>query len=212
MPCGSNSGGLWLAHMRIRKVTAGMNQSKNISEQGIPVDTTGVSATEPDWSRETPTKLWDPGRRLLRCIRRYQALRGKTGPVARLRRKYWVAQHMFWSTVTQCEIQLETEIGGGLRMQHPTGIIIHPEAVIGPNCMIFNHVTIGVGKGGKVPVLGGHVDIAAGARLIGGISVGDHAVIGLNTVVLRDVPAHGVAVGVPAKIIRIGRNSPRIDS
>jgi serine O-acetyltransferase len=188
-----------------------MNQSKNISDQGIPVDSTGISATEPDWTRETPKGFWDPGRRLLRCIRRYQALRGKTGPIALLRRKYWTAQHLFWSTITQCEIQLETEIGGGLRMQHPTGIIIHPDAVIGPNCMIFNHVTIGVGKGGKVPVLGGHVDIAAGARLIGGITVGDHAVIGLNTVVLRDIPAHGVAVGVPARIIRIGRNAPRLD-
>lgn len=186
-----------------------LNHASQVSDFGTPVDPTGISPTEPDWSREAVTKFWDPGRRLLRCIRRYQALRGKAGPLAYLRRRYWIAQHMFWSTVTQCEIQLETRIGGGLRLQHPNGIIIHPDAVIGPNCMIFNHVTIGIGKGSKVPVIGGHVDIGAGARLVGGITVGDHAIIGLNTVVLRDVPAHGVAVGVPARIIRIGRNAPR---
>lgn len=160
------------------------------------------SATEPDWSRETPRKFWDPSRRLLRCIRRHQALRGRKGPLAWIARRWWQLQHQVWCLVTQCEIQLETEIGGGLMLVHPSGIVIHPKAVIGPNCLIMNQVTIGQGKGG-VPRIGGHVDIAAGARLVGAISVGDHAQIGLNAVVLKDVPAGGVAVGVPARVLRI---------
>ena len=66
-----------------------------------------ISASEPDWSREVPRSWWDPGYRLLRAVRRYQAARG------RLSRKYWAIQHWFWSTVTQSEIHLNQDIGGG---------------------------------------------------------------------------------------------------
>lgn len=167
-----------------------------------------VSAVVPDWSRETPEKVWDPGRRLLRCLRRWQALRGRRGPFARLARRYWSLQHLFWSVVTHCEIQLDTEIGGGLLLPHPNGIVIHPDVRIGPNCMIMNQVTLGIGRHGGVPVLGGHVDVAAGARIVGAVAIGDHAVIGLNAVVLDDVPRAGVAVGVPARVIRIEEIPP----
>jgi serine O-acetyltransferase len=50
-------------------------------------------------------------------------------------------------------------------------------------------------------VIGGHVEVGAGAKILGGISVGDHAKIGANAVVLCDVPAGAVAVGVPARVI-----------
>ncbi|WP_128255498.1 serine O-acetyltransferase [Falsirhodobacter deserti] len=166
-----------------------------------------ISAKIADWEREKLRKAWDPGRRLIQTIRRFQALRGKHGPVAWIARNYWRRAHQFWSVITQNEIQLTTKIGGGLLLTHPNGIVIHPEAVIGPNCLIFNQVTIGRGKAGPdgrtVPVIGGHVDIAAGARIVGGITIGNHAVIGLNAVVLSDVPDGGVAVGVPARVIRI---------
>jgi serine O-acetyltransferase len=52
-----------------------------------------------------------------------------------------------------------------------------------------------------VPRLGGHVDVGAGAKLIGELVVGDHARIGANSVVTRDVPSGHTAVGVPARII-----------
>ena len=161
-----------------------------------------VSATVPDWSRETPRGWWDPGRRLIRSIRRYQACAASASPFTRAVRRYWVLQHWFWSIVTSCEIPLCTEIGGGLLLTHPNGIVIHPDARLGPNCLVFQQVTIGVGKGG-VPTIGGHVDIAAGAKLVGKIVVADHALIGLNAVVMRDVPRGGVAVGAPARIARI---------
>jgi serine O-acetyltransferase len=50
------------------------------------------------------------------------------------------------------------------------------------------------------PVIGNHVDIGAGAKILGAIHIGDHAVIGANAVVLKDVPAGALAVGVPAQI------------
>lgn len=155
-----------------------------------------ISARTPDWSREAVRQFWDPGQKLLRAVRRYQALRARRGPVARLASKYWVLVHRFWSVVTQCEIHLTTKIGGGLRLTHPTGIVIHPDAVIGPNCMIFHQVTLA----GAV-VMGGHVDVGAGAKILGPVTIGDHARIGANAVVTSDVPEGATVAGIPARII-----------
>ena len=82
--------------------------------------------------------------------------------------------------------------------------MIFPDAVIGPNCQIFQQVTIGTGgpKPGA-PILGGHVDVGAGAKILGGVRVGDHALIGANAVVLEDVPRGATAVGIPARVVRI---------
>ena len=155
-----------------------------------------ISAEVPDWSREHIRRFWDPGPKLIRAVRRYQAARARGGPFAKIASKYWTLNHLFWSTICQSELHLNTEIGGGLRLTHPTGIIIHPEARIGVNCMIFHQVTLA----GPV-VLGGHVDIGAGAKLLGPLSVGDHAVIGANAVVTRDVPAGATVAGIPARVI-----------
>lgn len=81
-------------------------------------------------------------------------------------------------------------------MVHPNGIVIHPDASIGPNCLIFQQVTIVSNV-----KIGGHVDIGAGAKIIHSITIGDHALIGANAVVLCDVPPGATAVGIPAKII-----------
>lgn len=81
-------------------------------------------------------------------------------------------------------------------MPHPNGIVIHPEAVIGPNCLILQQVTIVSGV-----IIGGNVDIGSGAKIIRSVSIGNHAKIGANAVVLCDVPANASAVGIPAKVI-----------
>lgn len=160
-----------------------------------------VSATVPDWSRETaPAWSWRPGPGLMRSIRDYQRLEGEKGPLARLRRRLAALRHRFWSVVSGADIPLNCRIGGGLLLPHPNGIVIHPDAVIGPNCLIFQQVTLGAAHG-ALPVLGGHVDIGAGAKLIGGVRIGDHAQIGANAVVTRDVPPGATAVGIPARII-----------
>lgn len=157
-----------------------------------------ISAIEPDWSRERAIRLWDPPRRLLAAIRGYQRNRNK-GPLAALRRKYWAVQHRFWSVVTQAEIDLNCEVGGGLLIPHPNGIVIHPDVKIGPNCLIFQQVTIGSRENDGVPVIGGHVDIGAGAKVLGSITLHDHCIVGANAVVISDVPSGATVVGIPAR-------------
>lgn len=143
---------------------------------------------------------WSPGKRLLRCIRDHQRWQEKG--LWRTPLKAWVIfRYRFWSAVSGADIPLSCRIGGGLLLPHPNGVVIHPDARIGPNCLIFQQVTLGTVGSGGTPVVGGHVDIGAGAKLLGGIVVGDHAVIGANAVVVHDVPAHHVAIGIPARCI-----------
>ena len=87
-------------------------------------------------------------------------------------------------------------------MPHPNGIVVHPDTVIGPNCLLMQQVTLGVsGRGDGAPCLGGHVDISAGARILGGITIGDHALVGANAVVTKDVEPYAIMAGVPARKI-----------
>ena len=68
--------------------------------------------------------------------------------------------------------------------------------------MIFQQVTLGATRGREgLPQIGGHVDIGAGAKILGPVIIGDHAAIAANAVVLIDVPPGAVAAGVPARII-----------
>lgn len=157
-----------------------------------------VSATDPDWTRERPTaRGWNPSRSLLRSIRDYQLAQRRRN---RLRRRWAILRHRFWSVVTGADIPVDCNIGGGLLIPHPNGIVIHPGAEIGPNCLFFQQVTVGATESG-VPRVGGHVDVGAGARLIGPIVIGDHAKIGANAVVTINVPAGATAVGIPARIV-----------
>lgn len=153
-----------------------------------------ISAVEPDWSRERRARgEWNPGKALLASIRDYQRHRG-------LRRRLAVLRHRFWSAVASADIPLNAQIGGGLLIPHPQGVVVHPSAVIGPNCLLFQQVTIGATESG-VPSLGGHVDVGAGAKVLGAITIGDHARIGANSVVLSDVPDGATVVGIPARQI-----------
>jgi serine O-acetyltransferase len=159
-----------------------------------------ISATEPDWSREAKRFwAWSPSRSLLASLRAYQRHRGSRNPVRVVLRMLATLRHRFWSIVTGADIPANSQIGGGLLIPHPNGIVIHPDARIGPNCLLFQQVTVGQ-RGAGVPTLGGHVDVGAGAKVLGPIRIGDHALIGANAVVLVDVPAHCSAAGVPARV------------
>ncbi|GAA3981793.1 hypothetical protein GCM10022279_01740 [Comamonas faecalis] len=162
-----------------------------------------LGAIAPDWSREAlRAGEWNPGKRLLASLRDYQrhTVSGSWWSRQVLRRLA-VLRHRFWSAVSGADIPLNSHIGGGLLLPHPNGVVIHPAAHVGVNCLIFQQVTLGTRGDGRAPVLGDRVDVGAGAKLLGGITVGADAVIGANAVVMVDVPAGAVAVGVPAGVL-----------
>ncbi len=180
----------------------------------LPLDTSPPatdrpSAAAPDWSREACGAWeWHPSRQLVRTLRDYQRHRATGGLLGLLLSKIAVLRHRFWSAVTGADIPLEACIMGGLLLPHPNGVVVHPEAMIGPNCLLFQQVTIGTGPRAGVPTLGGHVDVGPGAKILGGVVIGDHVIIGANAVVLNDVPAGAVAVGIPAVVTGQRRYPP----
>lgn len=92
-------------------------------------------------------------------------------------------------------------VGGGLIIQHGFSTIISAKH-IGENCKIYQQVTIGYNHALEAPTIGDNVEICCGAKIIGGVNIGNDSIIGANAVVIRDVPAHIIAGGVPAKIIK----------
>jgi serine O-acetyltransferase len=98
----------------------------------------------------------------------------------------------------------ETVIGPGFYVGHHGGIVVHTEVRIGANCNLSHGVTIGLASRGErfgCPTIGDNVYIGPGAKIFGKITIGDRAAIGANAVVTRDVPAHKVAVGMPARLL-----------
>jgi len=108
------------------------------------------------------------------------------------------------SQVFQVDIHPNATLGNGIMLDHGTGIVIGETAVVGHNCSILHHVTLGgSGKAGvdRHPKIGDGVLLGAGASVLGNVRVGDGCQIGAGTLLLQDLPPHCVAVGVPAKII-----------
>lgn len=95
-------------------------------------------------------------------------------------------------------------IGPGLYLIHPANIIIPEGAEIGENCLIFHEVTLGTGTVPGRPKIGNNVDIYVGARVLGGVTIGDRSMIGANCVVMRDIPANSVVMPAPNLIIPKG--------
>jgi len=196
----------WLTPEQARRLLGELPEPYNVvalaADQVYPIKRRELSSREPDWSREfKPAFTWFPSRSLLGSIRAYQRSRASSSPLAFLIRAVAVLRHRFWSVVTGADIPLNAQLGGGLLLPHPNGIVIHPNAHIGPNCLIFQQVTIGTRHGTGAPKIGGHVDIGAGAKILGPIRIGEHACIGANAVVLQDVPDGCTVVGVPATIV-----------
>jgi len=106
-----------------------------------------------------------------------------------------------------CIIGRGAEFGPGLVLIHSTGVVINGAVRAGSQVRIEHQVTIGAEKR-LAPVLGDDVYIGAGAKVIGGISIGDGARVGANAVVIRDVPQNHTAVGVPARLIAHDRAAP----
>lgn len=106
--------------------------------------------------------------------------------------------------LTGIEIHPGAVIGKGVFIDHGMGVVIGETAIVGDYCLIYQGVTLGgTGKetGKRHPTLGQSVVVGAGAKILGNIQIGDYARIGAGSIVLRPVPAHCTAVGVPGRNI-----------
>lgn len=130
-------------------------------------------------------------------------------------RKFYLRGHFFIARMisersrrkTGIEIHPGAKIGKGLLIDHGSGVVIGETAEIGDYCTIYQGVTLGgTGKdsGKRHPTLGDHVMIGSGARVLGPFKVGDHAKIAAGAVVLEEVPPYATAVGVPARVVKVG--------
>jgi len=108
------------------------------------------------------------------------------------------------SELFQVDIHPAAVIGQGAFLDHGTGIVIGETAVVGDDVSMLHGVTLGgtgAGRGERHPKIGAGVLLGAGAKVLGNIAVGDYAKIASGSVVLKSVPAHCTAAGVPARLV-----------
>jgi serine O-acetyltransferase len=108
------------------------------------------------------------------------------------------------SELYQVDIHPAAKIGKGLFIDHGTGIVIGETAVVGDEVSMLHGVTLGgtgAQRGDRHPKIGKGVLLGAGAKVLGNITIGDYAKIASGSVVLKPVPAHCTAAGVPARVI-----------
>jgi serine O-acetyltransferase len=109
--------------------------------------------------------------------------------------------------ITGIEIHPGATIGRGLVIDHGSGVVIGETAEIGDNCTIYQGVTLGgTGKdvGKRHPTLGNNVLVGSGAKILGPVKIGDNVKVASGAVVLTELPDHSTAVGIPAKVVRVG--------
>jgi len=115
-------------------------------------------------------------------------------------------------SATGVEIHPGAQLGRRLFIDHGMGVVIGETAVIGDDVVLFHGATLGgrsMRPGKRHPTLGDRVVVGSGAKILGPVWVGDGAQIGANAVVVKDVPAGAVAVGVPAVIREVApRTTP----
>jgi serine O-acetyltransferase len=110
-------------------------------------------------------------------------------------------------STTGAEIHLGARIGPRLRLGHPNGVVIGHGVIVGPDVTILQQVTLGGPgreirtEGARYPRIGRGVNLYAGAKVLGPVTVGEGASVGANAVVLADVPPDCLAVGVPARVV-----------
>ena len=154
------------------------------------------------WSQFFRTVLLVPGFRYSFFLRLCSYLRSKI-----LLRPIYVPvflYHRHLKFTYGISISPHTDIGPGFYIGHFGGIVVSKNTKIGRNCNISQGVTLGRKNRGKYvgePVIGDQVYIGPGAKVIGGVHVGNNVAIGANCVIVDDVPDDAVVVGVPGRVI-----------
>ncbi|MFT3925229.1 MAG: DapH/DapD/GlmU-related protein [Myxococcales bacterium] len=132
------------------------------------------------------------------------------------RTRQWLRRHhvpvvnrvmrMMETTFFAIELGNDVELGHGVLFMHSVGTVVGGNAKIGEAVIFLGSNTIGENGGAGYPRIGARTVIGAGARILGGIEVGDDCVIGANAVVVSNVPSEKVALGIPARIAGDNKN------
>ncbi|MFW6579770.1 serine O-acetyltransferase [Acinetobacter baumannii] len=101
-------------------------------------------------------------------------------------------------------VPYSTKIGKNTKFAYGgIGVVLHSRCIIGDNCIIGQGITIGRKLSPEgIPTIGNDVYIAAGSRILGGITIGNNVIIGANAVVVTDIPDNSIVAGAPAKVVR----------
>lgn len=127
----------------------------------------------------------------------------KPPPVRKLFSLLYKLSFKLIQIITGIELPCEVPVGKNFRIDHFGDIIISGYASFGDDCILRNGVTVGL-KNMEIkaaPRIGNRVNIGAGAKVLGPISIGNDVDIGANSVVICNVPDNSIAVGIPARII-----------
>jgi len=154
-------------------------------------------AHERDWTK--------PGFRAV-AVQRFGVWRMKIEPLI-LRAPFSILYRALYRKIRNTygiELPYTVQLGRRVIIEHQSGIVIHGNCSIGDDCIIRQGVTMGnryLERPFDAPKLGNSVNVGAGAKIFGNVTIGDGANIGANAVVLSDIPPGKTAVGIPAKII-----------
>lgn len=167
-------------------------------EEGIGQDLTAVVERDPAIRQVTEVVLYLKGFHAL-TVHRFAQVLWQSG--RRQMARYLQSRS---SEVFQTDIHPAARIGNGVFIDHATGVVIGETTVIDDDVSLLQGVTLGgTGKeaGDRHPKIRRGVLIGAGAKVLGNIEIGEGARIGAGSVVLKAVPPHTTAVGVPARIV-----------
>lgn len=110
--------------------------------------------------------------------------------------------------VTHIDIHPAATIGNRVFIDHGTGVVIGETTIIEDDVLIYQGVTLGgvnLTAGKRHPTIKKGVVIGAGAKVLGNITIGEYSKVGANSVVVKEVPNHSTAVGIPARVVDKGR-------
>ena len=114
-------------------------------------------------------------------------------------------------SVTGIHVHRESDIGPGLVIHNCMGIFLLAKR-IGHSCTVNQGVSVTSIRGTGWPTIGNNVFLAAGSKVMGGVTVGDNVVVSGNSLVISDVPSNCTVLGVPARIISRETVSPYLET
>lgn len=116
---------------------------------------------------------------------------------------FWILYRFIFNWLLGIDIHERTKIGKNFVIWHGMGLVVNPSTIIGDNVTLRNNTTIGIAhRGGGSPVICDGVSIGPNCSVIGDITIGENAVIGAGSVVVKDVEPNSVVAGNPASVIK----------